>query len=225
VKLRTIRRCVRRAPSGIHNRPLLCTVTDIETTGVFTSPVIGSRESRTGQRNHQRPLGCTNALRRCDCRCVVPQSIQDAHEAEIVFLAVPFPAHKDVAQHFKQWNGKIVVDVTNTLDLTPKQREELLGGQLSSEVVSKAFVGARLVKAFNHLPANQLGTNPTVKGQRQAVFVSSNDADASSTVAAAATQIGFAPIELGRLDQGGVPLHVVDGRPGALLSQNLVKLG
>jgi hypothetical protein len=158
-------------------------------------------------------------------RSVVPQSIQDAHKAEIVFLAVPFPAHKDVARQFKQWNGKIVVDVTNTLDLTAKQREELLGGQLSSEVVSKAFVGARLVKAFNHLPADQLGTNPTVKGQQQAVFVSSNDADASSTVAAAATQIGFAPIELGRLDQGGVPLHTVDGRPGALLSQNLVKLG
>jgi len=158
-------------------------------------------------------------------RSVVPQSMQDAHKAEIVFLAVPFPAYKDVAQQFKQWNGKIVVDVTNTLDLTPKQRQELLGGQLSSEVVSKAFVGARLVKAFNHLPANELGTNPTVKGQRQAVFVSSNDADASATVAAAATQIGFAPIELGRLDQGGVPLHTVDGRPGALLSQNLVKLG
>jgi 8-hydroxy-5-deazaflavin:NADPH oxidoreductase len=157
-------------------------------------------------------------------RSVVPQSIKDAHKAEIVFLAVPFPAYKDVAQQFKQWNGKIVVDVTNTLDLTTQQREELLGGQLSSDVVSKAFVGARLVKAFNHLPANQLGTNPTVKGERQAVFVSSNDADASSTVAAVATQMGFAAIELGRLDQGGVPLHTVDGRPGALLSKNLVKL-
>jgi 8-hydroxy-5-deazaflavin:NADPH oxidoreductase len=157
-------------------------------------------------------------------RSVVPQSIQDAHKADMVFLAVPFLAHKDVAKQFKQWNGKIVVDVTNTLDLTQKEREEL-GGQLSSEVVSKAFVGARLVKAFNHLPAKQLGNNPPVKGQRQAVFVSSNDADASATVGAVATRLGFAPIELGRLDQGGVPLHVVDGRPGALLSQNLAKLG
>jgi hypothetical protein len=156
---------------------------------------------------------------------IVPQSIQEAHEAEIVFLAVPFPAHKEVAQQFKQWNGKIVVDVTNTITLTPTQREELLGGQLASKVVSKAFVGARLVKAFNHLPANLLGTNPAIKEQRQAVFVSSNDADASSTVAATVTQIGFAPIELGRLDQGGVPLHTVGGRPGTLLMQNLTKLG
>jgi 8-hydroxy-5-deazaflavin:NADPH oxidoreductase len=158
-------------------------------------------------------------------RSIVPQSIQDAHKAEMIFLAVPFPAHMDVAKQLKHWNGKIIVDVTNTLDLKPKEREDLLGGQLSSEVVSKAFVGAHVVKAFNHLTAKQLGTNPPVKGQQQVVFVSSNHSDASAAVAALATHLGFAPIELGRLDQGGVPIHTVDGKPGALLSQNLVKLG
>jgi hypothetical protein len=142
----------------------------------------------------------------------------------MIFLAVPFPAHKDVAKQFKNWNGKIVVDAMNILDLSPKEREEL-GGVLSSEVVTKAFIGARVVKAFNHLPSDQLGTNPFVEGQRHAVFVSSDDADASATVAAVATQLGFAPVELGRLDKGGVPLHVVGGKPGGLLSQNLVKLG
>lgn len=152
---------------------------------------------------------------------VVPQSLQDAYKAEIIFLAVPFPAHKDVAKQFKRWNGKIVVDLTNAFHVAPEE----LGGLLSSEVVSQAFVGARLVKAFNHLPAAQLGTNPSVPGQRQVVFVSSNDADASATVAAVASQLGFAPVELGRLDKGGAPLHVLGGQPGGLLLQNLVKLG
>jgi len=32
---------------------------------------------------------------------VVPQSLQDAYEAEMIFLAVPFSAHKDVAKQFK----------------------------------------------------------------------------------------------------------------------------
>jgi predicted dinucleotide-binding enzyme len=151
---------------------------------------------------------------------VVPQSVREAYEAEMIFLAVPFPAHKDVAKQFKNWNGKIVVDVMNALHVAPGE----LGGRLSSEVVAEAFVGARLVKAFNHLPAAQLGTNPALEGRRQVVFVSSNDADASATVAAVATSLGFAPIELGRLDQGGVPLHALDGQPGSLLLQNLEKL-
>ena len=151
---------------------------------------------------------------------IFPQSVQDACQAEMIFLAVPFPAHKDVAKQFKQWNGKIVVDVTNALHVAPEE----LGGRLSSELVAQAFAGARLVKAFNHLPAAQLGTNPSLKGRQQAIFVSSNDADASAAVAAVATQLGFAPIELGKLDQGGVPLHIV-GKPGGLLLQNLEKLG
>jgi predicted dinucleotide-binding enzyme len=63
-----------------------------------------------------------------------------------------------------------------------------------------------------------------LEGQQQVVFISSNDAEASATVAALATQVGFAPIELGRLDRGGVPLHAVNGEPGGLLFQNVEKL-
>ncbi len=93
---------------------------------------------------------------------------------------------------------------------------------MSSEVVSQAFVGARLVKAFNHLPAEQLGTSPSQ--EKQVIFVSSNDADASAKVAAVAAQLGFAPVELGSLNKGGAPLHVSEGIPGGLLFQNLVKV-
>jgi 8-hydroxy-5-deazaflavin:NADPH oxidoreductase len=147
---------------------------------------------------------------------VIPQSVRDACEAAIILLAVPFPAYKEVAQQFKQWNGKIIVDATNALDDPTSE--------LSSEIVSKSFVGASVVKAFNHLPAAQLGTIPPEEERRQVIFISSNDADASATVAALATQLGFAPIELGRLDQGGVPLHAVNGKPGGLLAQNVEKL-
>ncbi len=152
-------------------------------------------------------------------RNVSPVSLKEALDAEVIFLAVPYPAHKAVAALLPQWNGKLVVDLTNAFRVPP----ETLGDRLSSEIVADAFVGARLVKAFNHLPAAQLGTNP---GQDpQVIFVSSNDAGASAAVASVATQLGFAPIELGRLDQGGVPLHVRGGKPGGLLLQNLAKVG
>ena len=151
---------------------------------------------------------------------VRPVSIEEAHRAEIIFLAVPFTSHKEIAEKFEQWNGKILVDVTNALRVAP----QALGGRLSSEIVGEAFVGARLVKAFNHLPAAQLGTNPHSTGQRQAIFVSSNDPEASEMTAALITELGLTPVELGRLDQGGVPLHAVAGRPGGLMFQNLAKL-
>ena len=151
---------------------------------------------------------------------VRPVSIEEARRAEIIFLAVPFTSHKEIAEKFEQWNGKILVDVTNALRVAPQAR----GGRLSSEIVGQAFVGARLVKAFNHLPAAQLGTNPHSTRQRQAIFVSSNDPEASEMIAALITELGLTPVELGRLDQGGVPLHAVAGRPGGLLFQNLAKL-
>ena len=152
---------------------------------------------------------------------VVPQSLREAYEAEMIFLAVPFSAHRDVARQREQWNGKIIVDTMNTLHTRPEE----LRGRLSSELVSEVFVGARLVKAFNHLPAEQLGVSSSVPSQRQAIFLSSNDIEASTTVAALVTELGFSPVELGRLDQGGVPLHVVGGRPGGLLFQNLANNG
>jgi 8-hydroxy-5-deazaflavin:NADPH oxidoreductase len=36
---------------------------------------------------------------------VIPQSLQDIYKAKMIFLAVPFPSHEDVAKQFKQWNG------------------------------------------------------------------------------------------------------------------------
>ena len=152
---------------------------------------------------------------------VVPQSVAYACGAEIIFLAVPFSAHKSIAEVFTSWNGKLVVDVTNAFHVVPGE----LGNRLSSEVIAAAFSGASVVKAFNHLPAEQLGTNRSTDGRKQVVFLSSNDGEASAAVAAIATELGFAPVQLGRLDEGGKPLHVIAGKPGSLLLQNLEKIG
>src|ERR1700730_8372519 len=57
---------------------------------------------------------------------VFPQSVQDAYQAGIIFLALPFPAHKDVAKQFN-WNGKIVVDLMNAFGVA---QEELGGSSL-----------------------------------------------------------------------------------------------
>ena len=122
-------------------------------------------------------------------------SLQDALEADIVLLAIPFPAFKDFARIAADWDGKIVVDAMNA-------REDL-GGRMSSDVVAEALPGARVVKAFNQLPAAVLARDPSQDGGRRVVFVSSNDEDASTTVRALVEQLGFAPIALGKIDEGG----------------------
>ena len=91
---------------------------------------------------------------------IVPKSVLAASGAEIIFLAVPFSAHNDLAAQLPHWNGKIIVDVTNAFHAAPEE----LAGRLSSERVAEASTGARVVKAFNHLPATQLGTNPSIEG-------------------------------------------------------------
>src|ERR1700759_4631177 len=80
---------------------------------------------------------------------VIPTTLAEAVKADIVFLAVGFRAHPDVAKALPNWQGKTIVDVTNAYGVPPEE----LGGQPSAKVVAQAFAGGRLVKGFNHLVA------------------------------------------------------------------------
>jgi len=80
---------------------------------------------------------------------------------------------------------------------------EDLGDRLSSNIVAEELRGARVVKAFNQLPAEVLGRDPWVSGGRRVVFVSSNDDEASGIVQTLAKELGFSPIGLGKINEGG----------------------
>ena len=128
-------------------------------------------------------------------------SITDAIEHDVIFIPIPFHAVEAFGQTLPNWTGKIVVDTTNSF-WTPNA-DEILQGRLSSEFVAEAFPGAEVVKAFNQLPANVLSAEvPSAHGKR-VVFVSSNSDAASGVIAQLARDLGFAPIELGRIDEGG----------------------
>lgn len=100
---------------------------------------------------------------------------------------------------------------------------EELDGLPSSAFIAKAFTGAKLVKGFNHLVAATLATDPVVEGGHRVVFLSSDDEDATAHVAALAKQLGFAPVKLGKLDEGGALLHARGRSWGALIFQDLFK--
>ena len=146
---------------------------------------------------------------------IVPKTLNDALEADIVLLTVPFWEHQEVAKARVSWRGKIVIDVTNSLDD--------LGGVPSSAVIAKAVPGARLVKAFNHLPARVLAEDPAINGGRRVVFLSSDDESATETVAALVEQLGYAPVRLGRIAEGGLLVQGRDSVWGRLIFQDLFK--
>ena len=150
---------------------------------------------------------------------VVARAREEALEAEVIFFAVQFLHFKELGMALPDWNGKIVVDVTNALGLSPDVIEAELGGRLSSVVNSERVPGARLVKAFNHLPVAVLAS-PVPEGSRRAVFVSSDDEDASATIARLAERLRFASIQLGKLAEGGRLVHAGN----ALVFQDLIKL-
>ena len=150
---------------------------------------------------------------------VVAQSLRDALEADTIILAVPFGEHREVAKALPSWKGKTVIDATNAFGVLPEE----LYGLPSSAFVAKAFTGAKLVKGFNHLIATTLATDPVVEGWHRVVFLSSDDEDAIAPVAALAKQLGFAPVTLGKLDEGGALVHARGRVWGPLIFQDLFK--
>ena len=145
----------------------------------------------------------------------VPTTLQDALEADIVMLAVPYWQHREVAKARAGWKGKIVIDVTNTL--------EDLGGLPSSAVIARALPGAQLVKAFNHLPAGVLAEDPAINCGRRVVFLSGDDESTTATVAALVEQLGYAPVNLGKIAEGGQLVQARDGIWAPLIFQDLFK--
>jgi 8-hydroxy-5-deazaflavin:NADPH oxidoreductase len=151
---------------------------------------------------------------------IVPKSLKDALAADVILLAVPFWAHRDVAQALPSWRGKIVIDVTNAYGVPLAD----LGDLPSSKVIANALNGARLVKAFNHLAAAVLAQDPDVGAGRRVIFLSSDDEGAVATVAALVEKLGYAPVSLGKIAEGGQLVQARGKSWAPLIFQDLFKL-
>ena len=150
---------------------------------------------------------------------VIPKTLAEAVKADVIFLAVRFEAHPDVAKVLPTWQGKTIIDVTNAYGVPPED----LGGQPSSKFVAQAFTGAKLVKGFNHLVATVLDQDPAVHGGKRVVFLASDDDGAAEEIGALAEKLGFAPIKLGGLSEGGLLVQARGNSWGRLIFKDLVK--
>jgi predicted dinucleotide-binding enzyme len=150
---------------------------------------------------------------------VIANTLAEAVKADVIFLAVRFESRGDVAKALPDWQGKTIVDVTNAYGVPPEQ----LGGQPSAKAVAQAFTGAQVVKGFNHLVAAVLDQDPAVHGGRRVVFLTSDDDGAASEIGALAEKLGFAPIKLGKISEGGLLVHARGNTWGQLIFKDLVR--
>jgi predicted dinucleotide-binding enzyme len=150
---------------------------------------------------------------------IIPATLAEAVKADVIFLAVRYESHPDVAKALPAWHGKTIVDVTNAYGVPADE----LVDQSSAKTVARAFTGAKLVKGFNHLVAAVLEQDPAVHDGRRVVFLASDDDGAAAEIAALAEKLGFAPIKLGALAEGGLLVQARGNTWGQLIFKDLVK--
>jgi 8-hydroxy-5-deazaflavin:NADPH oxidoreductase len=124
----------------------------------------------------------------------------DEVDGDLVVLAVPFTqAPHAVRQHAEELGGKVLVDVTNPVDLGALEPLDVAPFRSGAELIADAAPpAAPVVKAFNTAFAGTLMARE-VAGRRLDVFVAADDEDAKAKVIGLAEKAGLRPIDAGEL--------------------------
>ena len=119
-------------------------------------------------------------------------------EADIIILAVPYPAQQTIADKIRQVaNQKIVISIANPLN-------ETYDGLLTTPDTSAAeqlqnlLPNSKIVKAFSTVFAADFAT-PVIAGSKADAFIAGNDQDALEIVNELVLAAGFNPIIAGGL--------------------------
>ncbi len=119
-------------------------------------------------------------------------------EADIIILAVPYQAEKEIAEKIKEVaNQKIVISIANPLNET---FDGLLTspGTSAAEELQKLLPDTKVVKAFNTTFAADFST-PVIDGKQADAFIAGDDEEAVASVAELVSTAGFRPIDAGKL--------------------------
>jgi predicted dinucleotide-binding enzyme len=144
---------------------------------------------------------------------------EEAAENVIIILAVRWvDVQKVVTPLRKKLEGKVIIDTTNPfgndgalLDLKNPSASELIASYLPESFV---------IKAFNSLYGEWIEANPEEPTGNRVAFISGDNKEAKTAVRKIIEKIGFAPVDLGSLEIGGLLQQA--GNP--LAGINLLKL-
>lgn len=124
--------------------------------------------------------------------------VEASWEADIIIVALPFEAEKEVAEKIKEMaNQKIVISIANPLNST---YDGLVTSTDTSaaEELQKLLPNSKVVKAFNTTFAADFSA-PIIDGKQADAFLAGNDEEALQTVAELVSTAGFNPLIAGDL--------------------------
>lgn len=124
--------------------------------------------------------------------------VEAGWEADIIILAVPFAAEKEIAEKIREVaNQKIVISIANPLNETFNSLVTAPGTSAAEEL-QKLLPHSKVIKAFNTTFAADFAS-PVIGGQQADAFIAGNDEESLQTVAELVSTAGFNPIIAGNL--------------------------
>jgi len=166
-------------------------------------------------------------------RKALAASVEEAaSHGEVLILATPWNATQEAIASSGNLSGKIIIDATNPIEMTPAGLAAgLTIGYTTSaaEEIAKWASGALVVKAFNNIGASCF-ENLQFGSQTATTFICGDDLEAKKIVTNVAQDIGFEVIDAGDLKQarlleplGMLWIHLAFSGMGQDFSINLVK--
>jgi predicted dinucleotide-binding enzyme len=119
--------------------------------------------------------------------------------AQVVLLAVHWSRIPEVLRKAGSLRGKVLIDCT--LPMNTADTALVVGFRRSgAEVIARRARGAKVVKAFNIVPAELFRAGAKTLPEQPAVCFCGDDAGAKRVVARLIRQIGFEPVHCGALE-------------------------
>jgi 8-hydroxy-5-deazaflavin:NADPH oxidoreductase len=131
----------------------------------------------------------------------VRAAVDAVRDAQVVFLATPFQANESALGGVaRELSGKVLVDCTNPVG--PGLTHGLKSERSGASVVASLAPGAKVVKAFSVYGFENFEDSAYPGyGVKPAMFFCGDDAAAKATVADLIAALGWAPLDVGGLEQ------------------------
>ncbi len=119
-----------------------------------------------------------------------------AGEADVIVLATPWEAAREVLTSISDWAGSILIDCTNPI--APDLQLAVGTTTSGAEIVSEWAEGALVVKAFNTTGWNNMA-DPIYHGEPITMFICGDNAEAKAIVTDLGEDLDFEVVDAGGL--------------------------